>query len=89
MILLVYFSPGYIHSTGQLLKGSFKEIENFIINLHGNEDQNIPNSLYTLNTLSKNQAISDYIAMKKNNRQVSFLDSTIEEFNEEIEKIIN
>tara|TARA_B110000438_G_scaffold4872_1_gene4862 strand:+ start:4025 stop:5476 length:1452 start_codon:yes stop_codon:yes gene_type:complete len=89
VILLVYFSPGYIHSTGQLLKGSFKEIENFIINLHGNEDQNIPNSLYTLNTLSKNQAISDYIAMKKNNRQVSFLDSTIEEFNQEIEKIIN
>jgi len=89
IILLVYFSPGYIHSTGQLLKGSFKEIENFIINLHGNEDQNIPNSLYTLNTLSKNQAISDYIAMKKNNRHVLFLDSTLEEFNKEIEKIIN
>ena len=87
--IIVYFSPEYIHSTGQLLKGSFKEIENFIINLHGNEDQNIPNSLYTLNTLSKNQAISDYKAMKNNNRNVLFLDTNIEEFVKLIEEIIN
>tara|TARA_B110000438_G_scaffold163004_1_gene156065 strand:- start:5016 stop:6458 length:1443 start_codon:yes stop_codon:yes gene_type:complete len=89
IIIIVYFSPSYIHSTGQLLKGSFKEIENFIIYLHGNEDQNIPNSMYTLNTLSKNQAISDYIAMKKNDRNILFLDTNIKEFNEQIETIIN
>jgi hypothetical protein len=89
IIIIVYFSPGYIHSTGQLLKGSFKEIHNFIIHLHGNEDQNIPNSLYTLNTLSKNQAISDYIAMKNNNRNVLYFDTNFEKFNKQIKTIIN
>jgi len=45
--------------------------------------------LYTLNTLSKNQAISDYIAMKNNNRNVLFFDTNFEKFNKQIKTIIN
>ena len=88
IILLVYFAPTYLHSTGQLLKGSFKNIENFIVHLHGNEDQEIPNSLYTLNTFVKNQAISDYMALKKYDRKVQFIQTNKIELNKKVEAIL-
>ena len=88
IILLVYFAPTYLHSTGQLLKGSFKNIENFIVHLHGNEDQEIPNSLYTLNTFVKNQAISDYMALKKYDRNVQFIQTNKIELNKKVEAIL-
>ena len=88
IILLVYFAPTYLHSTGQLLKGSFKNIENFIVHLHGNEDQEIPNSLYTLNTFVKNQAISDYMALKKYDRKVQYIETNKIELNKKIEAIL-
>ena len=88
VVLLIYFAPTYLHSTGQLLKGSFSNIQNFIIFLHGNEDQNIQNSLYTLNTFVKNQAISDFMAMKECKRKIHFIKTMENEFIEKITNII-
>ena len=77
--VIIYFGPNYLHSTGQLLKGSFKNIKNFVIYLHGNEDLNIPNSLYTLNTFVKNQGYSDHLEMKKNKRNSFYFETTYDE----------
>tara|TARA_B100000700_G_scaffold327804_1_gene443490 strand:+ start:7160 stop:8575 length:1416 start_codon:yes stop_codon:yes gene_type:complete len=77
--VLIFFGPSYLHSTGQLLKGSFKNINNFVIYLHGNEDLNIPNSLYTLNTFVKNQGFSDHLEMKKNKRNSFYFETTFDE----------
>ena len=64
--VLIFFAPNYLHSMGQLLKGSYKNIQNLVINLHANEDLNIPNSLYTLNTFVKKQGFSDHLELEKN-----------------------
>lgn len=77
--VIIFFGPSYLHSTGQLLKGSFKNIKNYVIYLHGNEDLNIPNSLYTLNTFVKNQGYSDHLEMKKNKRNSFYFETTYDE----------
>ena len=50
-----------------MLKGSEHKITNILINLHGNVDLNIPNSLYTLNTFVKTQAIADSLTLLDQN----------------------
>ena len=71
-----------------MLKGSEHKITNILINLHGNVDLNIPNSLYTLNTFVKTQAIADYLALKKKKRKVYFVETNLEELKNQF-KILN
>ena len=88
IFLSINVAPQYLHSTGQMLKGSEHKITTILINLHGNEDLNIPNSLYTLNTFVKTQAIADYLALKKKKRKVFFVESNLEELKKQF-KILN
>jgi len=87
--VLVFFAPNYLHSMGQLLKGSFKEIQNIVINLHGNEDLNIPNSLYTLNTFVKKQGYSDHLELIKNERKSLYFETNYEELMKNLNNLIN
>ena len=88
IFLSINVAPQYLHSTGQMLKGSEHQITNILINLHGNVDLNIPNSLYTLNTFVKTQAIADYLALKKKKRKVYFVETNLEELKNQF-KILN
>ena len=88
IFLSINVAPQYLHSTGQMLKGSEHKITTILINLHGNEDLNIPNSLYTLNTFVKTQAIADYLALKKKKRKVFFVESNLQELKKQF-KILN
>jgi hypothetical protein len=74
---------------GQLLKGSFKNIHNLVINLHGNEDLNIPKSLYTLNTFVKKQGYSDHLEMIKNGRKSVYFETNYEELINNLSKLSN
>ena len=87
--ILVFFAPNYLHSMGQLLKGSYKDIQNLVINLHGNEDLNIPNSLYTLNTFVKKQGYSDHLELKKNGRKSLYFETTYEELMNNLNRLID
>ena len=71
-----------------MLKGSEHQITNILINLHGNVDLNIPNSLYTLNKFVKTQAIADYLALKKKKRKVYFVETNLDELKKQF-KILN
>ena len=88
-IVLIFFAPNYLHSMGQLLKGSYKNIQNLVINLHGNEDLNIPNSLYTLNTFVKKQGFSDHLELVKNGRKSLYFEATYEELMNKLNRLIN
>ena len=88
IFLSINFAPQYLHSTGQMLKGSEHKITNILINLHGNVDLNIPNSLYTLNTFVKTQAIADYLALKKKKRKVYFVETNLDELKKQF-KVLN
>jgi len=87
--ILIFFAPNYLHSMGQLLKGSFKNIQNLVINLHGNEDLNIPKSLYTLNTFVKKQGYSDHLEMIKNGRKSLYFETNYEELINNLSKLSN
>lgn len=87
--VLIFFAPNYLHSMGQLLKGSYKNIQNLVINLHGNEDLNIPNSLYTLNTFVKKQGFSDHLELEKNDRKSLYFEATYEELMNKLNRLIN
>ena len=87
--VLIFFAPNYLHSMGQLLKGSFKNIQNLVINLHGNEDLNIPNSLYTLNTFVKKQGYSDHLELIKNERKSLYFETNYEELMKNLNNLIN
>jgi len=89
IFLSINFAPQYLHSTGQMLKGSEHKITNILINLHGNVDLNIPNSLYTLNTFVKTQAIADYLALKKKKRKVYFVETNLEELKKQFNVLNN
>jgi hypothetical protein len=87
--ILIFFAPNYLHSMGQLLKGSFKDINNLVINLHGNEDLKIPNSLYTLNTFVKKQGYSDHLELIRNDRKSLYFETNYEELIKNLNNLIN
>tara|TARA_X000001036_G_scaffold96975_3_gene89827 strand:+ start:991 stop:2418 length:1428 start_codon:yes stop_codon:yes gene_type:complete len=87
--VLIFFAPNYLHSMGQLLKGSFKNIKNIVINLHGNEDLNIPKSLYTLNTFVKYQGYSDHLELVKNERKSLYFETKYEELKKNLNRLKN
>jgi hypothetical protein len=68
------FGPRFLHSTGQIHKGG-PNVGYFIeITSQDAEDIAIPGESYTFGILKSAQAIGDYEALKKKNRQIMRID---------------
>jgi transaldolase/glucose-6-phosphate isomerase len=67
------FGPGYLHSTGQLIKGGPDRVVVLVVYAPSGKDVRIPGVDYSLEELFHAQALGDVDAMRALGRRVQFL----------------